>query len=117
MKRRALGFFTSIFLVIIGFTFLPLLALSVYTTTSVRNFATDLSRYELLENAHLLAAAVKDSVATGKTPEAILQNFSENTHFRLTLIARNGSVLYDSQGVAGIMENHRQPPTPGRRGL
>lgn len=104
------SFMTSMFLVIIGFTFLPMLALSIYSTVSIKSFAADLSGYELTETARLLGANLVDEVQKGAEASSTLERYSKNTKFRLTLIARGGLVLFDSHGTVGLMENHIARP-------
>ncbi len=111
MKQRVpKSFMTSMFLVIIGFTFLPMLALSFYSTVSIKSFASDLSAYELTETAKLLSSTLVDEVEKGGDAISILNRYSQNTKFRLTLIARGGTVLFDSHGTVGLMENHIARP-------
>jgi len=110
MKQFTSTFFSSIFLGLLAFTFIPLLLLSLYTGVSVRDFATDLSRYELLESARFVARVIDDGAQSGRDPRTVLANLATDNGIRLTLIKRNGTVIFDSVGLMNDMENHIARP-------
>ena len=110
MKKSTHGLFTDIFLVILGFTFVPLLVLALLSALSVQSFVTDISRYELLQNARMLSYLLQEKVSAGADAGEVLADLGSHSDIRISLIARDGSVKFDSRGAVEQMENHVARP-------
>ncbi len=110
MKKSNRSLFTDVFLIILGFTFIPLVLLALLSAVSVQRFVTDISRYELLQNARMISYVVQDKVSAGGDAGKVLADLGSRSDIRISLITRDGSVRYDSHGVVEQMENHVARP-------
>jgi len=110
VKKSNRGLFMDVFLIILGFTFIPLVLLALLSVMSVQTFVTDISRYELIQNARMLSYVVQEKVAAGADAGEILSDLGSRSDIRISLITREGVVRYDSYGAVEQMENHVARP-------
>ncbi|SFP95014.1 sensor histidine kinase [Caldicoprobacter faecalis] len=98
MKRR-------IFLSMCLLAILTVLLSSMLTFVVMYRQIFDIMQREIEKEASYIAA----SLETAQDPRLFLQNVSTKAH-RITLIADDGTVLFDSAERAENMENHRNRP-------
>ena len=98
LSRRVFG---TVFVV----AFAAIAVFTVVGSAFLQSNLAQVTRTELHDEAEIVAAALDSTV----NDIAVLERVDiQNT--RLTLIAENGTVIYDNQEPAGSMENHNTRP-------
>jgi two-component system phosphate regulon sensor histidine kinase PhoR len=93
-------------------TLAALLAVTWYTTTSIRTFHLEQTARGLEARALLLRGKVFELLAGGAITDlrSFCREAGKNSATRITVVAPNGLVLADSEGIPEQMENHAGRP-------
>lgn len=96
-----------IFFVLLSLTIAMMLGFSLLTTSLYYFTSENEAETDLLASAHNAAEILNSTPSEANVP-ALEQQFIENT--RYTLVAEDGTVLFDSMMLASEMENHADRP-------
>ncbi|MFN0105530.1 MAG: ATP-binding protein [Bryobacteraceae bacterium] len=112
MRKKASGMTGKIFFKLIGavlcLLIVALAAVDFLATRVVENTYQETLERELSDKGAMLAMALDRGLDLRNA--AIVRAFSGRTRARLTLIARDGRVMSESDAAADHMENHRGRP-------
>lgn len=91
---------------------ITLLSLSLFITKTVNNHYIDTLKAQLAGQAFLVSESVSTYLADGDTAmiDAISKQYGEQVHTRITIIAKDGTVLGDTYEDPATMENHGNRP-------
>lgn len=112
MKKKASGMTGKIFFKLIGAVLcllvVALAAVDILATRVVETTYQETLEREMADKGAMLALAVENGLDLRQ--EGKVRGFAGRTRGRLTLIARDGRVLADSDATSTKMENHRGRP-------
>jgi two-component system phosphate regulon sensor histidine kinase PhoR len=87
---------------------ITLLGLSIFITRTVKNHYIDTLKTQLAGQAFLVSESISPYLADSDTAmiDAISKQYGEQVHTRITIIAKDGTVLGDTYEDPATMENH-----------
>jgi two-component system phosphate regulon sensor histidine kinase PhoR len=91
---------------------ITLLGLSIFITRTVKNHYIDTLKTQLAGQAFLVSESISPYLADSDTTmiDAISKQYGEQVHTRITIIAKDGTVLGDTYEDPATMENHENRP-------
>ncbi len=91
---------------------ITLLGLSIFITRTVKNHYIDTLKTQLAGQAFLVSESISPYLADSDTAmiDAISKQYGEQVHTRITIIAKDGTVLGDTYEDPATMENHENRP-------
>ncbi|WKY46736.1 ATP-binding protein [Eubacteriaceae bacterium ES3] len=88
---------------------ISILTCGIFAAISYRDNYYENTKQRLVQDIDYVSGSLlSDFLETGKTEE--LEAFSNSTYIRMTIVERDGTVLYDSLKDASEMENHQYRP-------